>query len=260
MTKETTHKNVHVALAAVQAEIENPERNKTAKMGSYEFKYPDLATTLETALPVLSKHGIALVQTTKVSDGQVILETALVHGDSGTEIRSEYPVCSVNNDHAKMGAALTYSRRHHGCAVIGIAPADDMDAEGAAKSGDGDRVKMSAAEAKREINWEQIEKTIRTAKSQDALDRVRDRVQANKGVWPHTFIAKSFEEIESRRNELEVQEKASGYDSPYDAFQDCLNVDQIVHMTDALIQLGGDETEVQDAADFRREELQEQLL
>lgn len=53
------------ALADAQAEMEQPEKNRTAKVvssrGSYEYHYADLAAVLNACKP-LAKHGIAMVQ------------------------------------------------------------------------------------------------------------------------------------------------------------------------------------------------------
>lgn len=247
--------NIHTALAAAQAEIKNPEKNKEANAGSYKYKYADIGDVLEAALPVLSKHGISVIQPTRIEDGQIILKTILTHGESDTSIESDYPVCSLNQDHRKMGGALTYARRYALCPMVGISPAEDLDGADAAKSGDGDRQKMSAAEAKKELNWNAIEDSIRTAKSADVLDKMEQRFQANKGVWPASFIASAFELSATRRNELEVQAKAASYDDIWTAFEDCATIDAVVHMTDALIQLGRDEAQVRETADLRKEAL-----
>lgn len=60
-----------IALAAAQADLEQPKKSRTAKAGSYEYRYADLADVVAAVLPVLSRHGIAVVQDVRVSDDLV---------------------------------------------------------------------------------------------------------------------------------------------------------------------------------------------
>ena len=125
---------LHEALANAQGELKNPDKNKTAKIetrngGSYEYQYADISDCLKSVLPVLSKHGISLVQPTRMRDQWLYIETILSKGDAS--IRSEYPVCAIGGDHKAMGSAMTYARRYALCSLIGIAAEDDTDGEGA---------------------------------------------------------------------------------------------------------------------------------
>jgi len=79
----------------------------------------------------LGRHEIATVQTTAIDEGAglVRLMTVLAHS-SGEWISSEWPVCPVADTASpqRMGAALTYARRHSLFALVGIAGEDDLDA------------------------------------------------------------------------------------------------------------------------------------
>jgi hypothetical protein len=100
--------------------------------GSYTYKYADVADVLSMARPVLAKHKIALVQTTSMQGGALILVTRLAH--DGQWFESDYPVCQIGADHKEMGSALTYARRYAASAILGVASEDDADGEGAARS------------------------------------------------------------------------------------------------------------------------------
>lgn len=122
------------ALAKAQAEIKNPEKSKTAKVptksgGSYTYKYADIADVLRGALPVLSKHGLALIQQTHVVDGQIILRSWITH-EKGGWVESEFPICAASRPMQEIGAALTYARRYAACALIGVAAEEDVDGVG----------------------------------------------------------------------------------------------------------------------------------
>lgn len=124
---------IAAALAAAQGEFKAVAKDKTAKAGAYSYKYADIADVLSMALPVLSKHKLALIQATDVDGGAIFLRTRIVHA-SGQWIESEYPVCDVRaGDHQKMGGALTYARRYAASSLLGIASEEDTDAQGAAE-------------------------------------------------------------------------------------------------------------------------------
>jgi hypothetical protein len=137
------------ALAKAQAELKNPEKTLTATIyperrngeranasqaaedGGLTFHYASLATGLELVRKTLSRHGIAVVQTTAIDEGAqlVKLTTVLAHS-SGEWIASDWPVCSVKDTETphRMGMALTYARRYALFALVGIAGEDDLDA------------------------------------------------------------------------------------------------------------------------------------
>lgn len=128
------------AFAAAQGEFPSVEKkrqgkiegqNKEGKSFSYSYAYADIADVLAAALPTLSKHKLAILQPTVMDGGVLTIVTRIVHGGSGQWMESDYPVCSIQGDHKKMGAALTYSRRYAACSMLGIAPEDDTDGDGA---------------------------------------------------------------------------------------------------------------------------------
>lgn len=199
--------NIYTALAAAQAEIKNPPKAKEAKIktktgAEFSYKYADIAEVLTTVLPVLSKHGLAILQPTRIIDNHLCIETVLTHS-SGETISSLYPVCQVANDHQQMGSAMTYARRYALCSMVGIAAEDDTDAQGAAKAGGGNPI--STHRAKTEINWPEIEKSIRAAKTERALDNMAGRIRDNEGHWPASYIDSAYDEIDARRRELDAE-------------------------------------------------------
>jgi ERF superfamily len=120
------------ALAKAQAELNNPERTLTATIqgrdGERTFRYASLATGLDLVRKCLGQHEIAVMQTTTVDHGQILLTTLLVH-TSGEWVSSIWPVCGAQEPSAHgKGAALTYARRYALFAMVGIAGEDDLDA------------------------------------------------------------------------------------------------------------------------------------
>ena len=128
-TKETTGPaTIAEALAAAQAELTDPPKDSLNP--HFKSRYADLATVLKTVRPVLARHGIAIVQTTGITDaGSVILITALMW--RGESIVGRYPVAPVKADPQGYGSAMTYARRYALQAIVGVAADDDDDGNAA---------------------------------------------------------------------------------------------------------------------------------
>src|SRR6516164_6609381 len=123
---------IATALAKAQAELSNPEKTLTASIpargGERIFRYASLATGLDLVRKCLGQHEIAVVQSTALDQGQIMLTTLLVHS-SGEWISSLWPVCPAAEPSAQIkGAALTYARRYALFTLVGIAGEDDLDA------------------------------------------------------------------------------------------------------------------------------------
>ena len=126
------------ALAKAQGELKNPYKDKTAQIksdkGSFSYSYVTLADGLEIIRSALSKHGLAVTQTTQISGEQLILETRLLH-TSGASIGSDWPLGRIGSlTPQQMGSALTYGRRYTLFPLVGIAGDDDDDGHAASKS------------------------------------------------------------------------------------------------------------------------------
>ena len=127
------------ALAKAQSVLINPEKTMTATIRDdrrdqgteRSFRYAPLSAGLELARKALGQHEIALVQTTAIDEASrtVRLNSVLAHS-SGEWIASDWPVCPMSdmNSPQRMGAALTYARRHALFALVGITGEDDLDA------------------------------------------------------------------------------------------------------------------------------------
>jgi hypothetical protein len=130
--------SIAAALAKAQIELTNPDKSQTATIVSTfpreenrTFRYASLASGLEIVRKCLGKHEIAAVQTAAIDKdmGLIKLTTTLAHA-SGEWVASDWPVCPVSETSAphRLGAALTYARRHSLFALVGIAGDDDRDA------------------------------------------------------------------------------------------------------------------------------------
>jgi len=115
-----------LALCLAQADIKDAKTNKkNAFIGN---SYADLTAVWQACRKALTDHDLAVVQRFKTEDGELILETLLIH-TSGESISSELPLMNVKDWHS-LGSGITYARRYSLCSLVGIAP-DGEDDDGA---------------------------------------------------------------------------------------------------------------------------------
>jgi hypothetical protein len=123
------------ALAAAQGQFPTIEKTQTAtvpgKDGTQGYSYADLGDVLAKVRPVLSRHGLALVQRTERVDGagaKVLLVTEL-HHTAGGVIESVVELGQSTSNPQQFGGALTYLRRYEAVTLLGIAAEEDRDAQ-----------------------------------------------------------------------------------------------------------------------------------
>ena len=115
-------KELAAALAAAQLEIENASKN--SKNDHFKNRYADLAEVLNTARPVLAKHGLSVAQFPSLEANVVSVETILMH-TSGEWISNVASAPLSKPDAQGVGSATTYLRRYSLAALAGIAQEDD---------------------------------------------------------------------------------------------------------------------------------------
>lgn len=133
---------IAAALAAAQGEIESAIKDSDNPY--FNSKYADLAAVWKACRKQLSRHGLAISQTTKKVGGEILLITKMIH-KSGQWLRGEMPLDLPKDDvietdkygkpkkRNKMQAvasAVTYTRRIGVSAIAGVAPDDDSDDDG----------------------------------------------------------------------------------------------------------------------------------
>lgn len=129
--KTSDHINeLAAALAKAQGEMKPAPKDSTNP--HFKSKFADLATCMTTALPVLSKHGLSLIQATQTDERGILLVTRLAHA-SGQWVEATWPLPAAAKPQ-EMGSALTYGRRYT-LAIIGLVTDEDDDAEQASGRG-----------------------------------------------------------------------------------------------------------------------------
>lgn len=125
MNKSESIQNLAAALAKFQEEIKNPANS--ADNPFFKSKYAPLNDVLNLVRPILTKHGLSVLQSPS-GDGQNIIVTTLLLHSSGEWIETEPLVLKADKPTAQgAGSAITYARRYAISAVLGISSEDDDD-------------------------------------------------------------------------------------------------------------------------------------
>lgn len=117
-------KNLSKALLAAQKNMGGAV--KGAKNPYFKSNYSDYNSVLEVAKEPLNEAGVIVLQPTVVREGKTLVETTLLHADSGEYMSGEMEVvCAKANDPQAYGSAITYARRYALQAMLSIPSVDD---------------------------------------------------------------------------------------------------------------------------------------
>lgn len=123
MIKSETITNLASALVKAQGEMGNA--SKGAANPFFKSKYADLNAIREACLPVLSKHGLSVLQPTVFIDGRKFVETLVMH-ESGEFIGGHTEILSVKEHDAQaQGSGVSYARRYGLQSLLCIGAEDD---------------------------------------------------------------------------------------------------------------------------------------
>jgi hypothetical protein len=117
------------ALAKAQRAIKHAEKSQTNP--HFGKKYATLADVIDACREPLADNDLSYVQKVSSAQGVVIVETVLMH-KSGQSIAATLTM-PARNDAQGIGSALTYARRYGLSAMVGVAPDEDDDGNGAGK-------------------------------------------------------------------------------------------------------------------------------
>jgi hypothetical protein len=128
MNKSESIQNLSAALVKCQAEMPAVKFNKTNPF--LKNRYADLGAIIETAQPILAKHGLAVSQLCTTQGDHVGVETVLIH-TSGEWMGSvmEIPATEERGKSSAQvaGSIVTYIRRYALAAMLGMYADEDGD-------------------------------------------------------------------------------------------------------------------------------------
>jgi hypothetical protein len=135
------------ALLAFQSEAKTLPKDKTGKVqmksgGSYEYRYTDLHTIVETITPLLAKHGLTwTTRPTGTHEAPTLTYELLWEGQPEPEdqggiwreaIAGEMPLFLPEQPTSQtLGSAITYARRYALTAVLNLVADEDDDGQAA---------------------------------------------------------------------------------------------------------------------------------
>lgn len=120
---------LYAALAAAQAEMQNPSFD--SQNPHFRSKFASLAAVRNAVVPVLARHGIAVLQNLTTTDNGIGCETILTHASGETLRLGPLAMPATKADAQGFGSAATYARRYSLMAVAGVVGDDDDDANSA---------------------------------------------------------------------------------------------------------------------------------
>ncbi|MDG4650089.1 ERF family protein [Roseibacterium sp. SDUM158017] len=161
-------KHSSIAAALTAAQMQMGKALKSAKNPHFKTNYADLTSVMDACLPALNANGIAVVQPTTDDENGRYVETVLIHGESGQELRCRVPLIVQKNDMQGYGSAVTYARRYGLMSMAGIAPEDD-DGHAAAQAA------PKREEPRRDIGPDQaaVEAAVSTLNAATNLDALK---------------------------------------------------------------------------------------
>jgi hypothetical protein len=114
------------ALVKAQAELRNPKLDSTNP--HFRSKFASLAEVRDTITPVLTKHGISVIQNLVTNEHGVGCETILIHS-SGQMLRlGPLYLPASKHDPQGFGSCATYARRYALMASVNVVGDEDDDA------------------------------------------------------------------------------------------------------------------------------------
>lgn len=121
------------AFSQYVAEVKNPPRssvNKFLKNADGEpYHYSNLGDVLGATRPVLAKYGLSMTQIPRNKDGDVSVQTLLMHKDGGVIAFPAFNVKSGKTDAQSIVAIVTYARRCALNAILSVYGEDDTDGQ-----------------------------------------------------------------------------------------------------------------------------------
>jgi hypothetical protein len=157
------------ALAKAQGAMRHADKDSTNP--HFRSRYADLASVVDACREALAANGLAYVQRVGTSqDGASVRITTMLLHSSGEWLKDSLWVPVSKRDAQGIGSAITYGRRYGLMAMVGVAPSEDDDGNGAVGHVQPDAGQRSA----------QPNASPRQSRTEAAKDKVRQGLGAAK--------------------------------------------------------------------------------
>lgn len=119
----------NLAKAVLGVQTDAPDLHFDAANPHFKNKFLSLHGLTEALRPVLSKHGLVVLQFPTQVDMQPALRTKLIHAESGETEEDTMLLAAVKLDPQGQGSAITYARRYSLMAILGLVADEDDDGQ-----------------------------------------------------------------------------------------------------------------------------------
>jgi len=171
---------VSAALVKALGELSDVPKGREAKIptkagSNYSYRYADLGDALSMVRPIFAKHGLGVIQNaTSPSDNTVLISTTIIHS-SGQFIAFEPLAMPSGRTAQETGSAITYGRRYHLLASLGLATDDDDGASAAPR--DAKQSKQSNSKQSRQTQDDEPRPTTRKISSDEARSEEEQKIR-----------------------------------------------------------------------------------
>lgn len=126
------------AFVTALGEMNDIRKGREAKVptkagSSYTYKYADLADTIQSVRPTLAKNGLAVMQNVSTNNPDFVLVSTTILHTSGEWMTFEPLALPAGRTAQETGSAISYGRRYHLLASLGLAAEDDDGASASAR-------------------------------------------------------------------------------------------------------------------------------
>ena len=118
---------IYEKLLEIQAST--PTLHKDARNPHFGNTYVTLDTVLEKIVPLLNERGIVLIQAPDNNGPEPALRTILYDTEDGSSVEGSMPLVLERAGPQALGSAITYYRRYHILAMMGLTADEDDDGE-----------------------------------------------------------------------------------------------------------------------------------
>ena len=167
-------KTLMTAIASAVAQMADPKKN--ASNPHFKNTYADLGEVLGCIEKPLADNGLLLLQLPMLrNNDKCVLNTQLIHIESGDHIEYDYPLRPVKEDPQMYGSAISYARRYTIKSMFGMFDVDD-DSETASGRGKAKKAKQQEPDAPKSEapapSYDNVETAIAAMNACDTMDKL----------------------------------------------------------------------------------------
>lgn len=154
------------ALVIALSQMTDIKKSHEAKVqmksgGNYGYKYADLADTIQSVRPILADHGLAVMQNASTTNPDLVMISTTVLHTSGEWISFDPLALPAGRTAQETGSAISYGRRYHLFACLGLAADDDDGASASARPKQKTSTTSNKQEATKPVDRTPEERAIR---------------------------------------------------------------------------------------------------